>query len=129
MTDESQPVSPAPQPEGPLPRARNIVELPGMVAIALYLVVLAAVVVLGVAGGHYPPLLLLFSALFLAAAGGLMFLLRWAWAMALAAVVLLAFFNVWIFMSQHVGSALVQGLLNWVFFFYLIRPEVRTKLR
>jgi uncharacterized membrane protein YvlD (DUF360 family) len=129
MTDENQPASLAPQPDGSPPRARNVMELPGMVAIGLYLVVLAAVVVLGVVGGHYPPLLLLFSALFLAAAGGLMFLLRWAWAMTLAAVVLLAFFNVWIFMSQHVGSALVQGLLNWVFFLYLIRTEVRTRLR
>lgn len=135
MTEENQPVLPE-QPVAPPAadsaapaRARNVMELPGLVAIGLYLVALAAVVILGAAGGHYPPLFLAFPVLFLAAAGGLMLLLRWAWALALAAVLLMALFNMWIFIHQHVGSALVQGLLNWVFFLYLIRTEVRGKLR
>ncbi len=63
------------------------------------------------------------------ASAGLMLLLRWAWAMALAAVFLLAVYNLWIFASQHQGPALVQGLLNLIFFFYLVRTEVRVKLR
>jgi hypothetical protein len=104
--------------------------LPGLAAISLYLLVLAGVIILGVAGGrHYPPLFLIFAAAFIAASGGLLMLFRWAWALALAAVFLLVVYNLWIFSSQHLGAALVQGLLNLVFFLYLVRPEVREKLR
>jgi len=44
-------------------------------------------------------------------------------------VLLLATYNLWIFSSQHEAPGLVQGLLNVVFFLYLIRTEVREKLR
>ncbi len=108
---------------------REVLELPGLLAIGLYLVVLSGVLILGVAGRHYPPMLLLLAAAFLTASAGLVLLLRWAWAGALAAVFLLACYNLWIFSVQHVGAALVQGLLNLVFFLYLVRSEVRTKLR
>ena len=103
---------------------------PGLVAIALYLLMLSGVIVFGVvAGRHYPPLYLVLSASLIAASGGLLWLFRWAWAMALSAVFLLAVYNLWVFSSQHQGGALVQGLLNLVFFLYLVRPEVREKLR
>ena len=103
---------------------------PGLIAIALYLLALAGAIIVGVAsGGHYPPVYLFFSAVFMAACAGLLLLLRWAWAMALAAVFLLSAYNVWIFTSEHQGPALAQGLLNLVFFLYLARPEVREKLR
>jgi len=104
--------------------------LPGLAAIALYLVVLAGVIILGVVtGGHYPAVFLVFSALFMAASGGLLLSFRWAWALALAAVVLLTAYNLWVYSSSHQPAGLVQGLLNLVFFLYLIRPEVRQKLR
>jgi hypothetical protein len=109
---------------------RDLLPLPGLAAIGLYLLVLAGVIILGVVSGrHYPLLFLLFAAGFIAASAGLVLLLRWAWAMALGAVVLLASYNLWIFASQHQPPALVQGLLNLVFFFYLVRTEVRIKLR
>ena len=104
--------------------------LPGLAAICLYLLVLAAVIVLGVVSGqHYPPMFLVFAAGFMTASAGLLLHLRWAWAMALGAVFLLVAYNLWIFTSQHQGAALVQGLLNLVFFLYLVRPEVRERLR
>jgi hypothetical protein len=104
--------------------------LPGLLAISLYLLVLAGVIILGVVSGrHYPPLFLILAATFMTASAGLILLLRWAWAMALAAVFLLVCYNVWIFSVQHLAPALVQGLLNLVFFLYLIRTEVREKLR
>jgi hypothetical protein len=80
-------------------------------------------------GGHYPKLFLIFAAGFITASAGLLKLFRWAWALTLAAVFLLVAYNLWIFSSQHQGAALVQGLLNLVFFLYLIRPEVRERLR
>ena len=97
------------------------VPLPGLLAIGLYLIVLSGVIALGVAGRHYPALFLVLAAAFMAASAGLILLLRWAWALALAAVFLLACYNLWIFSAQHMGAALVQGLLNLVFFLYLVR--------
>jgi hypothetical protein len=112
------------------PPQRAPLPLPGLAAISLYLLVLAAVIVLGVVNGrHYPLLFLIFAAVFMAASAGLLMLFRWAWALALAAVFLLVAYNLWIFSSLRQGAALVQGLLNLVFFLYLIRPEVRERLR
>jgi hypothetical protein len=110
--------------------ARELLPLPGLAAIALYLLVLAGVIILGVVGGgHYPKTFLIFSAVFLAASAGLMLLLRWAWALALSAVLLLGCYNLWIFSSFRQAPSLVQGLLNLVFFLYMIRSEVRERLR
>ncbi len=104
--------------------------LPGMAAIAFYLLLIAGVIVLGVVGGgHYPTMYLLFSAVFIAASAGLIAQFRWAWALSLAAVFLLSSYNLWLFTAQHQIPALAQGLLNLLFFLYLIRTEVRAKLR
>jgi hypothetical protein len=127
MTDETgKNESPKDQPQ---PARRDLLSLPGLVAISLYLLVLAVVIVMGVVSGrHYPPLFLLLAAGFLTASAGLLRLLRWAWALALSAVFLLAVYNLWFFTSQHQFPALIQGLLNLVFFLYLVRPEVRERL-
>jgi hypothetical protein len=133
MTDET----PAPEleptdtpTEQALPVRPEHLPVPGLAAIALYLLALAGVIVLGVVGGrHYPPLFLLFAAAFIASSGGLLMRFRWAWSLALAAVLLLAVYNLWIFATLQQGPALVQGLLNLVFFLYLVRPEVRARLR
>jgi hypothetical protein len=111
------------------PRRRGVLQLPGLAAIGVYLAALAGVIVIGVVKGAYPSLFLIFSVFFFAASGGLMLLLRWAWALALAAVLLLAVYNMWIFSNMHMAPSLVQALLSWVFFLYLIRTEVRSKLR
>jgi hypothetical protein len=108
---------------------RELLPLPGLAAISLYLVVLAVVIVVGVVGGHYAALLLVLPVFLFAACGGLLMRFRWAWAMAMAAVLMLGGYNLWIFARQHLVPALIQGMLNMVFFFYLVRPEVREKLR
>ena len=132
MTDEIPAIEPRPEApaERPLPARAELLPLPGLAAIALYLLVLAGVIVVGVVGGrHYPPLFLVFAAAFITASGGLLMLFRWAWSLALAAVLLLVVYNLWIFSTLHLAPALVQGLLNLVFFLYLVRTEVRTRLR
>jgi hypothetical protein len=136
--DETQPrlSGQTPEPTGAAPIGahafprRDLLRLPGLVAIAFYIFILAGLIVFGVVSGHYyPPVFLIFSALFFAASGGLLLLFRWAWAMALAAVLLLAGYNLWIAIGLHQAPAIVQSLLNLVFFLYLVRPEVREKLR
>ena len=109
---------------------QRVIPPPAVIAIALYLLLLAVTIVVGVVSGHgYPPLYLFFTLFFITACGGMLMLFRWGWAMALAAVVLLAGYNFWIFANQHQPAALVQGSLNTVFFLYLVRPELREKLR
>jgi hypothetical protein len=112
-----------------LPEGRAQWPLPGMIAIGLYMLVLAAVVTLGVVGKHLPALLLVLPPFFIAASFGLLRNFRWAWALTLAAVFLLMSYNVWLFVGQHQPPAAIQGVLNLVFFFYLVRMDVRRRLR
>jgi hypothetical protein len=102
--------------------------LPGAAAIAFYLLLVAGTIVIGVVGGHYPAFLLIFAILFIAASGGLIASFRWAWALSLAAVFSLACYNAWIFSHERTAPTAVQGLINLLFFLYLIRPEVRSGL-
>ena len=111
-----------------LPAKRELLPLPGLAAISFYLLLLAVVLIVGVVGGHYPTLFLVLPVFLFAACGGLLMRFRWAWAMALAAVLMLSGYNIWIFARLHMLPALIQGLLNMVFFFYLVRTEVREKL-
>ena len=103
--------------------------LPGVVAIALYMLVLAAVITFGVMGKHIPWIFLLLAPFFVTASFGLLRMFRWAWALTLSAVFLLMGYNFWIFASQKQPPGIVQGLLNLVFFFYLVRVDVRSRLR
>jgi hypothetical protein len=112
-----------------VPPGRGLLPLPGLAAIALYMFILAGIGILGVAGRHVPLVYLFFSAAFVTAGLGLMLLLRWAWALTLAAVLMLTVLFFWRFANAHALPYIVQGLLNLVFFFYLIRNEVREKLR
>jgi len=121
--------NPTPSAPPPLGRMKDLQRLPGLVAISLYMIVLAAINILGVMSGQARPAYLIFSAFFIAAALGLLLLLRWAWALALAAMVLLVALFVWRFAVSHEFPFAIQGLLNLVFFLYLVRVDVREKLR
>lgn len=136
--DRSSPKSESPEKASPAqdekpaavpPQRRELMPLPGLAGISLYMLVLAGIGIVGVAGGHVPPVYLVFSAAFVTAGLGLLLLLRWAWALTLAAVMLLTGLFLWRFTFQHALAYIVQGLLNLVFFLYLIRTEVREKLR
>jgi hypothetical protein len=113
----------------PPPQKRELIPLPGLAAIGLYMLVLAGISILGVASGKFPPVFLVFSATFIAAALGLLMLFRWAWALTLGAVALLVALFGWKFAVEHQAPFIVQGLLNLVFFLYLVRTEVRSKLK
>ena len=112
----------------PIPR-RVLIPFPALVAISLYMVVLAIVDVVGVVGGQFRPIYLVLAALFLAAAGGLLLLFRWAWSLTLAAVILLAGLFFFKFYTDRQFQFVIQGVMNLIFFLYLVRPEVREKLR
>ena len=124
--DPANPPAAATQPLAP---RRELLPLPALLAISLYMVVLAVVDIIGVVNGQFRPIYLVLAALFLAAAGGLLMLFRWAWSLTLAAVVLLAGLFFFKFYTDQQFPYIIQGLMNLVFFLYLVRPEVREKLR
>ena len=119
-------------PAGPVDVAadgKTALPLPGMVAIGLYMLVLAATVSFGVVSGHIPKPMLILAPFFVTASFGLLRMFRWAWALTLAAVFLLMTYNLWIFFEQKQAPGAVQGVLNLVFFLYLARVDVRSRLR
>jgi hypothetical protein len=126
-------VKPNSENDAPLPRAVDadgkVWPLPGVIAIGLYMLVLGGVITAGVVSKQMPAFLLVLVPAFVAASFGLLRMLRWAWALALAAVFLLMTWFSWIFFEQKQAPGAIQGILNLVFFLYLIRADVRSRLR
>ena len=54
---------------------------------------------------------------------------RWGWALVLGGCLTLCLGNLFVFEKTHVLPYLVQGLFALVFFLYLVRTEVRDRLR
>ena len=50
-------------------------------------------------------------------------LFRWAWALALAAVLLLVVYNLWIFSTEHQGVVSCRACLTWCSFFIWSAPR------
>jgi hypothetical protein len=115
--------------KSPVPQAEYRGLLPAMAGIALYMFVLASVVGFGVATGRFPRIFIILCVLFVAAAVGLIRLYRWGWALTTAASFLLMSYGVWTYVHTRMAAALVMSFLNLIFFFYLVRPEVRERLR
>jgi hypothetical protein len=103
--------------------------LPAIIALGFYMLMVAAGISYGVVTGNVPRIFLIVSALFVAASFGLLRLFRWAWALTLAGTLSLMMWYFWIFYSTKQGMSIVMGILNLVFFFYLVRPDVRSRLR
>jgi hypothetical protein len=109
------------------PQKPKLLQSPGIVAISLYMLLLAVAVVIDVAKNPSQRLLLVFAVLFIAAGLGLLKLLRWAWTLTLAAVAMLAGLFLWNYTNQHLLVPLAYGLLNLIIFLYLVRTEIRNK--
>jgi hypothetical protein len=107
----------------------KVMPLPGMVAIGLYMLMLAAILTFRVVSGQVAPLFLILAPFFVTASFGLLRMFRWAWALTLAAVFLLSAYSFWGFFEQRQAPGAVQGILNLVFFMYLVRIDVRSRLR
>lgn len=111
------------------PERRGLARVPAVIVISLYMFLLAGMNVVSVTKGLTRPASLIFSAVFFASAMGLLMLFRWAWTLTLAAVVLLSGLFFYRFTIQHDLASIMQGGLNLIVFFYLVRPEVRANLR
>jgi hypothetical protein len=108
--------------------------LPGVAGICLFLLILTLVNAFaalngrfGVGGGKYGVLGL--CTLLAAGVFGLLRLRRWGWALVLGGCLTLSLGNLFVFEKTHAGPFLLQGLFALVFFLYLVRTEVRDRLR
>ena len=108
--------------------------LPGVAAISMFLLFVTMLNVYGALTGAYGMGRARYGVLAvctLLAAGifGLLRLRRWGWSLVLAGCLLLAMGDGFYFSKTHAGFFAVRGLLEMVFFLYLVRPEVRERLR
>lgn len=114
-------------------RAKGVL-LPGVAGIAIFLLVLAILNtfaalkgIYGAGAGRYGVL----TVCTLLAVGifGLLRMRRWGWAIVTAGALLLAMGYLLLFTRTHAGPMAVQSMFGMVFFLYLVRPEVRDRLR
>lgn len=108
--------------------------LPGMAMIGMYLLLLSMLNVFAAARGVYgsgAPRISIMSVCTLLAIGvlGMLRLRRWGWAITAAGCVLMATGYFYGFHMAHRPPYIIQGLFALVFFLYLVRPEVRERLR
>ena len=103
--------------------------LPGMAAIAVWMFLLSLAGLVGITMHKLPLLSLVLCVAFAAAGQGLIARRRWGWAMTMAAAVLSATWATWITIKTHQPAELGLAVVNLVFFLYLVRPEVRARLR
>jgi uncharacterized membrane protein (DUF2068 family) len=108
--------------------------LPGIAAISLWMLILSVLGVAGVLTHRYPAggtsiAILILSTFFAIAGLGLIRLRRWGWALTLAAAFLCAGFGFYSLIHSHQLEWLLMTLVNFVFFLYLVRPEVLERLR
>lgn len=108
--------------------------LPGVAGIAMFLLLLALLNtfaalkgIYGAGGGRYGVLAV--CTLLVVGVFGLLKMRRWGWAIATASALLLAAGYLFVFSRTHSAPMLVEALFGIVFFLYLIRTEVRERLR
>ncbi len=131
MNDENtDPNDPAADPVVETSRpAQKQLPLPGMAGIALYMLAISGVIAFGVVGHHIPPAFLVISLLTACGSFGLLRLLRWGWALSLAATFLLMIYQFYLLFRLHEVPRGILGAVNLVLFLYLVRPEVIERLK
>ncbi|MHB8302753.1 MAG: hypothetical protein ACYDC6_07965 [Acidobacteriaceae bacterium] len=109
-------------------------KLPGVAAISLWLLLEALIGVAGVFTHHFASqssrmTVLAVATLLAVASLGLLRMRRWGWALALAAAFLTSSYGMYLIVRFHESNYWVMTLVNFVFFFYLVRPEILRRLR
>lgn len=103
--------------------------LPGVSAIGLYMFLLCLMWLLAVSRHTLPLTGLIFAAAFAVAGHGLLRQKRWGWAMTLAAIFLSMVHSLWLVAKYHKVLMLGLAAFDMILFLYLVRPEVRERMR
>jgi hypothetical protein len=133
MSSDLQPATPeAENLDKPKPGAHFL--LPGMAMIAMYLLLLAMLNAFAAMRGTFglgaaKYTILGVCTLMVVGVFGMLRLRRWGWALVTAGCILMAFGYFYGFQKTHIPPYLINGLFAMVFFLYLVRTEVRDRLR
>jgi hypothetical protein len=108
--------------------------LPGVAAIALYMLFMAFINAFGAIRGMFRTAAASYGVLAvctLLAIGvfGLLRMQRWGWALVLGGAVFLALGDVFYFKMTHAPFFAIRAALEMIFFLYLVRTEVRERMR
>jgi hypothetical protein len=107
--------------------------LPGLAGIALFLLVFTLINVFAALNNVYGAGAIKYGILALctilvAGIFGLLRMRRWGYSIVLAGCLLLSAAYFYVFSRVHQGPMIVQGCFMLVFFFYMVRPEVRDRM-
>ncbi|MGC2639788.1 MAG: hypothetical protein WA294_21575 [Acidobacteriaceae bacterium] len=103
--------------------------LPGVAAIGLYMFLLCVLWLAAISRHKLPLMALWMCAAFAIAGQGLLRQKRWGWAMTLAAIFLASIQAMWKVAEYHDWWMLSSAAFNMILFLYLIRPEVRSRMK
>jgi len=119
--------------DSPTRNAKGVM-LPGVAAIALYMLFMAMMNAFGAVRGMFRTpaanySVLAVCSLLVIGVFGLLRMQRWGWALVLGGAIFLALGDIFYFRLTHAPFLAVRALLEMVFFLYLIRTEVRDRMR
>jgi hypothetical protein len=108
--------------------------LPGVAGICLFMLVVSLVGVMGVFTGQFSGTgarygVLPVCTMIVIGVFGLLRLKRWGWALVLGGTLMLSFGYLFMSRASHNPGMLVMAGFALCFFLYLVRPEVRERLR
>jgi hypothetical protein len=108
--------------------------LPGVAAIALYMLFMAGINAFGALRGMFRTAaagygVLAVCTLLVIGVFGLLRMRRWGWALVLGGAVFLALGDLFYFKLTHAPFFLIRSALEMIFFLYLVRPDVRERTR
>jgi hypothetical protein len=108
--------------------------LPGVAGICMFMLVVSLVGVIGVFTGQFSGTgarygVLPVCTMIVIGVFGLLRLKRWGWALVLGGTLMLSFGYLFMSRALHNPGMLVMAGLALCFFLYLVRPEVRERLR
>jgi hypothetical protein len=116
------------------PPTASLGMLPGMAMIAVYLLLISMLNAFAAMGNKFGTgaakySILAVCTLLVIGIFGLLRLRRWGWSLVTAGCLLMAVGYFYGFHRTHIPPYIVLGLFDLVFFLYLIRTEVRDRLR
>lgn len=136
-TSTPTPAPPAPAtaaPAIPAPAQQKSQMLPGVAGISLFLLFFTLLNVFAALSGKFGTGavkygVLALSTILVAGLFGTLRMRRWGHAIVLAGCMLLSASYFYVFTRVHQLPALIQGFFMLLFFLYLVRPEVRDRMR
>jgi uncharacterized membrane protein (DUF2068 family) len=108
--------------------------LPGVAAIALYMLFMAGINAFGAIRGMFRTAaagygVLAVCTLLAIGVFGVLRMKRWGWALVMGGAIFLSLGDVFYFKITHAPFFLIRAALEMVFFLYLVRTDVRERMR